>query len=283
MLPIPQDVLTRFDKVLRQREVPEPLHAYYRKWLRYFLDFYKKYPPPDAKSEQMRLFIEKLRAKKQTPQQCTQAAHALSLFFESQLPKNDSRSAPVEATPSPIAHAQPAHQSPKAREAKSAVDPAVVSPAPMLSYVAEPPPTPSPFSPTGGRRFNEWRCLEKSKSPEWDQAICKLAAEIKTRHYSRKTLKTYADWGRKFQRYLRNKPPEELSAEDVKEYLTLSCREMPCCLLDPESGLQCPAVSFPACPQEGLRRSTGCAPRKEIEIYSRGSLPAGNRCGYQAP
>lgn len=227
MLPIPQDVLTRFDKVLRQRDVPEPLHAYYRKWLRYFLDFCKKYPPPDAKSEQVRLFIEKLRAKKQTPQQCTQAAHALSLFFESQLPKNDSRPAPVEATPSPIAHAQPARQSPKAREVKSAVDPAVVSPAPTVSYVAEPPPTPSSFGPARGRRFNEWRCLEKSKSPEWDQAICKLAAEIKTRHYSRKTLKTYADWGRKFQRYLRNKLPEELSATDVKEYLTylaVKCR-----------------------------------------------------------
>ncbi|MDI6800648.1 MAG: integron integrase [Thermodesulfovibrionales bacterium] len=47
-----------------------------------------------------------------------------------------------------------------------------------------------------------------------------MAAEIKTRHYSRKTLKTYADWSRKFQSYLQNKPPDELSATDVKSYLT---------------------------------------------------------------
>jgi integrase len=83
--------------------------------------------------------------------------------------------------------------------------------------VAEPSPS---FNPLGGKRYNEWRCLEKSKSPAWDQAIEILAAEIKVRHYSRKTLKTYADWGRKFQRYLTDKSPEELTTLDVKEYLT---------------------------------------------------------------
>jgi integron integrase len=34
------------------------------------------------------------------------------------------------------------------------------------------------------------------------------------------TLKTYADWARKFQRFLCDKPPEALSSLDVKEYLT---------------------------------------------------------------
>jgi hypothetical protein len=33
-------------------------------------------------------------------------------------------------------------------------------------------------------------------------------------------LKTYAEWGRKFQTYLADKPPEGLSSLDVKEYLT---------------------------------------------------------------
>jgi hypothetical protein len=52
-----------------------------------------------------------------------------------------------------------------------------------------------------------WRLWEdgypvKSDSPEWDAAIAELAAEIKTRHYSRKTLKTYAHWSRQFQRLL---------------------------------------------------------------------------------
>jgi len=73
---------------------------------------------------------------------------------------------------------------------------------------------------SAGSRYNEWRCLEKSESPAWDKIIDDLAAEIKIRHYSRKTLKAYADWSRKFQSYLRNKPPDELSATDVKAYIT---------------------------------------------------------------
>ncbi|MEK6725801.1 MAG: integron integrase [Deltaproteobacteria bacterium] len=72
----------------------------------------------------------------------------------------------------------------------------------------------------GGSRFNEWRCLDKSGSPDWDKIIEDLAAEIKTRHYSRKTLKTYADWCRKFQKFLKNKPTEALTSDDVKAYLT---------------------------------------------------------------
>jgi hypothetical protein len=84
MLPIPNDIAARFDNLLQQREVPVRFRAYYKKWLRYFLDFCQKYPPPEAKSEQVRLFVEKLRTKNQTPQQCAQAAHAISFFFELQ-------------------------------------------------------------------------------------------------------------------------------------------------------------------------------------------------------
>ena len=68
---------------------------------------------------------------------------------------------------------------------------------------------------------------EKSGSSEWDKIIDDLAAEITTRHYSRKTLKTYADWSRKFQSYLKNKPPESLTSADVKayvSYLAVKCK-----------------------------------------------------------
>ncbi|MBI5185389.1 MAG: phage integrase N-terminal SAM-like domain-containing protein [Nitrospinae bacterium] len=62
--------------------------------------------------------------------------------------------------------------------------------------------------------------MKRTGSPAWDKIIHNLAAEIKMRHYSRKTLKAYADWSRKFQSYLQNKPHEELPASDVKAYLT---------------------------------------------------------------
>jgi len=220
MLPIPQNDLTRFNEALRQRAVPGAFHVHYRKWLRYFLDFCRKYPPPDAKSDQVRLFIEKLRSKKQTPHDCSQAAHAISLYFESQKWKNrrqptgDTRRQVFVSLENPL---------PKVRNANDAAATAAIS-AVQKTVVAEPS---SSFGITAGKRYNEWRCLEKSGSPVWDHAVERLAAEIKTRHYSRKTLKAYADWVRKFQRYLRDKPPNELSSIDVKDYLTylaIQCR-----------------------------------------------------------
>jgi integron integrase len=214
MLPIPKDILFRYNEVLKQRAIPGYFHVHYRKWLRYFLDFCHKYPPPEAKSEQVKLFIDKLRSKNQTPKQLKQAAHAISLFFESQPQKKSLHSPPVK--PSSTARSSHPGRPPQSKTREAKDPPPPEAPATSSSPVA-----------TGGKRFNEWRCLEKTKSPAWDQAIDKLAAEIKTRHYSRKTLKTYADWCRKFQRYLRDKPPDELSSVDVKEYLTylaVKCR-----------------------------------------------------------
>jgi integron integrase len=72
----------------------------------------------------------------------------------------------------------------------------------------------------GSSHYCEAGYNEKSVSPEWDAVLGELAAEIKVRHYSRKTLKTYANWSRRFQYFLKNKPPQELSTADVKEYLT---------------------------------------------------------------
>jgi len=215
MLPISDNILARFNEVLKQREVHESFHDYYRKWLRYYLDFCNKYPPPEDKSEKVRCFIEKLKSKKQTPQQCTQAAHAVSLFFESQQPKIFPHPAPVEEKSHPPPRL--ANPSLKARNNKGIVAKSTGSSTMPTAAVAEPSPA---FNSPAGKRYNEWRCLKKSTSPAWDRVIEKLSAEIKVRHYSRKTLKAYADWARKFQRYLDDKPPEKLDSRDVKEYLT---------------------------------------------------------------
>jgi integron integrase len=158
------------------------------------------------------LFIEKLREKRQTPFQQKQAAHAVSLYFEMQ------------------------------RKGETPV--ADFNPDTATSFIHEPqqlrdtsPPLPQPIPPKASSSVvpaqrQPWRLWEdgyavKSDSPEWDAAIAELAAEIKTRHYSRKTLKTYAHWSRQFQRFLKNKPPKSLSSKDVKEYLTylaVQCR-----------------------------------------------------------
>jgi hypothetical protein len=66
MIAIPNTVMNQYDAVLRTREVPTSQHSDYKKWLRFFYDFCAKYPVPDSRSERVRLFTEKLRAKKQT-------------------------------------------------------------------------------------------------------------------------------------------------------------------------------------------------------------------------
>ncbi|MBI4620848.1 MAG: phage integrase N-terminal SAM-like domain-containing protein [Desulfobacterales bacterium] len=84
MLPVPAPVLTRFDATLEKRAVAPIQRADYKKWLRYFLDFCGKYPVPKARADRVRLFIDKLREKRQIPFQQNQAAHAVSLYFKMQ-------------------------------------------------------------------------------------------------------------------------------------------------------------------------------------------------------
>src|SRR5712692_3154205 len=82
MLDIPADILAQYAAVLLQCSVPPSQHAYYRKWLRYYLDFCAKRDLPDSRQDRVRLFINKLYEKKQTSEQQKQAAHAVALYFE---------------------------------------------------------------------------------------------------------------------------------------------------------------------------------------------------------
>ena len=188
MIPVLPTVINDYVALLRSREIPPAHFEDYKKWLRYFYDFYANYLETDDKPEKVRLFLEKLRSKKQTPAQCQQAAHAISLYFELQFQDNQRKNPGKESLPEQ--HSEPS------------------SAAPLPDFK----PRLSQYSVAGYQ--------EKSDSREWDEVIDKLAAEIKVRHYSRKTLKTYAHWSRQFQRFLKNKPPQELSSADIKEYLT---------------------------------------------------------------
>jgi len=211
MQPIPEDTLTQFNAVLAQKAITSTLQDEYRKWLKYYLDFRVKYPPPDIKSEQVRLFIEKMRSKGKSGKDLHHAAHALSLFFSLQSRKKQA-----------VVHAEKMRaelSSPLVNKSNKAHPPLSLplergDASKSVPFVA------NRSANRPGRKYDEWWCLNKTKSPAWDGVIEQLADEIKTRHYSRKTLKAYADWSRKFQLYLKDKPPDGLAAEDVKAYLT---------------------------------------------------------------
>jgi hypothetical protein len=98
MLNIPPEILDRFLAVLGKKGVPSAQYVYYRKWLRYYMDFCRKYRLEPASAESQPLFQAKLREKKQTEPQIRQAAQAVSLFCELQDPLK-SASPPARAKP----------------------------------------------------------------------------------------------------------------------------------------------------------------------------------------
>jgi integrase-like protein len=182
MILLPPHLLNQYRSFCSRSAVVESALVDHVKWLRYFLDFCEKYQIVGDESERTRQFLEKLRQKGQHEDKRQQAARAVALYF-AMVRTGGEAMAPVQVLSSP--------RQPSAAVASHA--------------------RPSQFSVAGYQ--------ETSDSPEWDEVLGKLADEIKVRHYSRKTLQTYAKWSRSFQRFLKNKPPQELSTADVKEYL----------------------------------------------------------------
>ena len=54
----------------------------------------------------------------------------------------------------------------------------------------------------------------------WDSVYRQLKEAIRIRQYSSKTLSAYRIWTEQFQKFLRDKPPVELTAEDAVRFLT---------------------------------------------------------------
>jgi integron integrase len=187
MILIPKAVFTKYLGLLKEK-VPASYHSEYLKWLRYFLDFCAKYVITIDKSERLRLFLGKLREKNQGDDQCKRAVHAVSLYLDMQSDEAMQQLATEESA--------------------------------KLPETAKPTCLPLTSEYQRKSQFVEAGYQEKTDSPEWDAVLAAMASEIKVRHYSRKTLKTYGKWARSFQGFLKNKPPDEVATEDVKEYLT---------------------------------------------------------------
>ena len=199
MIPVPDAVICQYTTILEERVIDVGLFPDYIKWLRYFLDFCSRYPEIHGNYEQIRRFLEKLRQKKQSEVQCRQAAHAISLYYEMQ-----ERVACTKKDPP----GEDAGMKGNDTE-NSTVQPPIIQDQSSEKH-----------HDIRASQYSEAGYQQKSDSPEWDSTLAALAAEIKVRHYSRRTLKTYATWSRQFQRFLKSKPPSELSTADVRDYLT---------------------------------------------------------------
>jgi hypothetical protein len=79
---IPPKINALYDEHLSRKAISNREFFYYKKWLRYYFDFCIKYGHSDIKRESIKLFIEKLKEKRQNDQQLKQAFHAVSLYHE---------------------------------------------------------------------------------------------------------------------------------------------------------------------------------------------------------
>ncbi|MEA1946626.1 MAG: integron integrase [Thermodesulfobacteriota bacterium] len=168
MIPIPQNINTLYSALLIQKAVPDKYHPYYRKWLRYYLDFCQKYGFIQSDTKSLPHFIKKLKEKKQTDPQQKQAADAIYIYYGEETIREDK----------------------------------------------------NVLSKTNNKIISSKKNNLKPTNASWVPEYNDLNAEIKIRHYSKSTLRTYTTWVRQFQGFTKSKDPKLLSTSDVKEFLT---------------------------------------------------------------
>ena len=215
MIAIPLPLKAQFEKSLRNKRVPDRLHGFYKKWLRYYLDFCAKYRFSPRQKESLPRFIGKLRKKKQSKTQQEQAVKAITLYY-----KIVSREAKNELTgKSPNYRIGTALDNPKPyaiqEGAETTVKDEKVVPAPRHDFAM----ASHGRSPSRGSRSEGRTDTKRERGASWKAQFSSLEEEIRVRHYSINTLKTYRGWVAKFQTFTRSKPPELLSSGDVKAFL----------------------------------------------------------------
>ena len=220
MLAIPSPIQKEFEKYLRNKAIPDKYHGEYKKWLRYYLDFCQKYHFAPGLRESLSQFIQKLQEKRQTKPQQERAIKSITLFYEMVM---------ARVLPHHVPHRE------NSKSSRLGVD------KPFLNHVAVPgaiqykkvEPRISPYSAPLPRVRNLSRDVrqygvsdsgplrnKQQEGASWIREYSLLENEIRIRHYSPRTLRTYKGWLRKFQTFTRSKAPELLSSNDVKEYLT---------------------------------------------------------------
>ena len=197
MKKLPSALLSSYQSLLVSKNIPQGYHAHYSKWLRYYLDFCNKYDFNESKPKSLPAFIGKLKEKKQTAVQQKQADLAIRFYYELIRPEFDDtlqKSTPKQQVPVIIKEKQKSFQTPLAADK---------------------------MHPTSDKSDRSPKtAVQKGHNEKWNVALNDLANEIKVRHYSPKTLKSYSTWVRKLQYFCKSKDPADLSTADVKEFLT---------------------------------------------------------------
>jgi len=161
MILLPPHLLKQYRSICADHGISDNEFVEHLKWLRYFLDFCEKYQISGDEAERIGLFLDKLRQKGQSEEKRQQAKQAVSRYFD-MIRGGVKRQATIQN----LSTAQVEHRQ------------------------SDEDGTSQPYNSFRNSFYNIAGYQEKSDSPEWDEVMEKLAAEIKVRHYSRKTLQT---------------------------------------------------------------------------------------------
>ncbi len=179
MIELPENLSIAYNHFMSRQNIPHELQPYFRKWLRFYVDFCKRYHHPYADQESRSKFITKLKSKGQSEELRQQAKAAINLYYEMLQAKNISTTIAEEKTDlqqTDITGAQESN--------------CLVTPEEIIS------------------------------GADWRWVYIKLEEQIKVRHYSDKTLKSYRGWIRQFQTFVKSCDATTVDTEMVKSFLT---------------------------------------------------------------
>jgi len=199
MITISDNLTRHYDRLLNQHPIVQNQQPYYRKWLRFYLDFCHKYAFDPNNRDSFAPFNKKLQKRGQSEQLRRQAHHAIVLYFKTiSKPKIQA----AQTVNAPLRRINQAIEAEKNRNGKSAT---LIQSLPMTQD--NKPPLP-----------HHQEVISSGK--DWIWIYDKLESAIKVRHYSPKTWHAYRTWIRKLQTFTKSKDSSLLNIKDVKAFLT---------------------------------------------------------------
>jgi integron integrase len=229
MQAIPSQIRNAFVEQLRSNAIPDKFHGEYKKWLQYYLDFCGKYKFPPEHQESLSPFIRKLQEKRQTKTQQERAEKAIRFYHQVVNARGlPGQTKPIRAVSSKGKSSfedakekrvsDPRTAKYKKNETRFFRDTATLQSPRDSAENAKP--LVKGFDALKNNIDSGSTRNKQVEATSWVKEYSMLENEIRIRHYSPRTLRTYKGWLRKFQAFTHSKKPELLSSDDVKEYLT---------------------------------------------------------------
>jgi len=217
-----------YGQFLSQKGIIPNLRNHYRKWLRYYLDYCRKYHSDINNDQSLAAFIVKLQDKNQAEFLQQQAHHAVTIFHEMQMDHAENYTTAKSSVFYKSQHSEPTANYPKQTRNESTDHKAEVGRTSSTKHkfrTKHQQPTCGNRSPTADS-YNRDRFADKGidqpkkSGTDWSGLYNELERAIRVRHYSIKTLQSYRGYVRQFQSYTKSKPSENVTVEDVKDFLS---------------------------------------------------------------